>query len=197
MVKTKEEKAAYAREYRERNKENINKRVSKRRLERIEQGDESVRVGHNKRCQRYYDTNKDEINARLKENNWNYDKETRKVIRAKHYAKHHSKVMLSAIRCRATRDGLAFELTEEWYTERYQRGCSVTSIPFDPPQSGTPWVAHVDRIVPNLGYTISNCRLVCACFNVAKKNWTDNDVLIMARALVEQYSSTANSTASA
>lgn len=33
-------------------------------------------------------------------------------------------------------------------------------------------------------HVISNCRLVCACFNLARKNWSDEDVLRMAKALI-------------
>jgi hypothetical protein len=81
--------------------------------------------------------------------------------------------------------GLVFELTEDWYTKQWKKGCAVTGISFDLTGEDTPWVAHIDRITPKKGYTIKNARLVCGCFNLAKKHWKDEDVLKMARELLK------------
>jgi len=62
----------------------------------------------------------------------------------------------------------------------------MTGIQFDEPRTNTPWVAHIDRIVPEKGYTEDNCRLVCAMYNIAKKNWTDKDVIKMAKGLLKK-----------
>jgi hypothetical protein len=84
----------------------------------------------------------------------------------------------------AKANGRKFELDVDWYTERFEKGCAVTGIAFDPHRSDSPWVAHIDRIDSSGNYTKDNCRLVCACYNLAKKHWTDADVLRMAKALV-------------
>ena len=85
----------------------------------------------------------------------------------------------------AKEKGLPFTITEEWYLNKFDKGCEMTGIPFDKSGSDTPWVAHIDRIIPELGYTKENCRLVCAIYNLAKKDWKDSDVLKMATHIIK------------
>ena len=39
-----------------------------------------------------------------------------------------------------------------------------------------PFSPCIDRIVPELGYTPENCRIVCCIFNTCKFHWADEDV---------------------
>ena len=98
---------------------------------------------------------------------------------------------VKAIRERARKRDFAFDLTPEWYRDRFEDGCAMTGLSLDPYGSKTAFTAHVDRIDPILGYVQSNCRLVCASYNMAKFDWEDSDVLRMARALVS-YNRTSN-----
>lgn len=53
-----------------------------------------------------------------------------------------------------------------------------TDIPWDP------WRPSVDRIDPYKGYVRGNVRLVCTMYNIARRRWSDEEVLLMAKALV-------------
>jgi hypothetical protein len=55
----------------------------------------------------------------------------------------------------------------------------------------TPWSASIDRIEPRLGYTPENTRVVCWMLNAAKGEYSDSDVIKMARALVGKADSRA------
>lgn len=52
-------------------------------------------------------------------------------------------------------------------------------------ERGGPWSAEIDRINPNAGYTMDNCRIVASIYNQAKMNWSDVDVMNFALALTE------------
>lgn len=88
---------------------------------------------------------------------------------------------LAAIRDRAKRSGLDFNLTLDWMLAHFNV-CEATGLEFslDP---NSPWAMEVDRKNPLLGYTMDNCRMVCAIYNRAKMQWTDADVMRMANAL--------------
>ena len=45
----------------------------------------------------------------------------------------------------------------------------------------------IDRIDNSQGYTKNNCRVVSVIYNKAKSDYKDEDVLKMARALVERH----------
>lgn len=64
----------------------------------------------------------------------------------------------------------------------------MTGIPFDfSTGEGTkPFGPAIDRIDSKKGYSIENIRLVCNLFNFAKNRYTDDDVLRMAIALVNE-----------
>lgn len=85
---------------------------------------------------------------------------------------------------RAPKRGTPFELTKEGYakliTESNNR-CCLTDIQFDivPPRARhqrRPYAASIDRIDCNIGYTDTNCRLVCVAVNLAMNLWGE-DVL--------------------
>lgn len=136
------------------------------------------------RQKKYYDSHKEVLNAKQRKNNWYYDPIKRVEIRRKHYEKNWAKVSISSAKSRANKKGLPFNLDIDWFMDEYARGCAMTGLPLDPNGSKTPWTVHIDRKIPELGYTKDNARLVCACYNLAKKNWTDADILKMAHNLI-------------
>jgi len=178
---------AYMRKWNAKNRDRLNaeqrEKTAKLKAEDSD-GYAEFRVKGNEANARYYEKHKDEINARSKARNWNYNPEQRVEIRKRHYKKHPVRNLFRQRRKSAEKKGLPFELTEEWYWAEWELGCAVTGIEFDEHGADTPWVAHVDRIVPEDGYTQKNCRLVCASYNLAKKHWTDGDVMRMATALI-------------
>ena len=68
--------------------------------------------------------------------------------------------------------------------------CEKTGITFDcqilPGSTRNPWTPSPDRIDPSRPYTKDNVQWVCAMYNFAKQEWTDEEVMRMARELVNQ-----------
>jgi hypothetical protein len=180
----KKKHADYQREYTRKHSDRINARRRERRLERIADG-EDVKLISRLNNKRYYEKNKDEIKAREKARNWNYNPEKARENRKRYRDAFPGRTAITARRSWAKKRGVLFTLDNEWYVSEWDKGCSMTGIIFDSSGANTPWVAHIDRIVPGGGYTKENCRLVCACYNQAKQNWVDADVLKMARELLE------------
>jgi hypothetical protein len=176
--------AEYMREYNRKNKDKLNARRREKRLELIASGVD-VNKENNRRNRKYYDKHKERLTAEGKAKNWNYKPEIAKAKREKYHEAHPGRNTLRSRKAKALKMGLVFELTENWYITEWEKGCKVTHISFDNSGSDSPWVAHIDRVIPENGYTEENCRLVCGCFNLAKKHWTDEDVLRMAKALIK------------
>lgn len=86
------------------------------------------------------------------------------------------------------KSNLEVTITAEWIQEKIETArCPVTGIEFDlGPRNGfwSPFSPSVDRIDPSKGYTVENCRVVCLIFNIAKNQFSDDDVVKMAKALV-------------
>ena len=102
--------------------------------------------------------------------------------------------LLKSLKHRAKRRGVECTLTRQWLIERLEaEACEVTGVPFQ--LSGGkingrfihPFSPSVDRILPGGGYTPENCRLVIRSFNVARADFDDADVLVLARALVARF----------
>ena len=80
-----------------------------------------------------------------------------------------------------------FELSIQWISDKIIQGyCEVTGLPFLYQDSigRQPWVPSLDKIDPDRGYTLDNTRMVVWLYNAAKNVYTDEDVLIMANALI-------------
>lgn len=180
-------KNEYMRTYTAKHREKI-REAARERAARIKANPEEYEralAKHRIASKKYSEANRDKINTAAKAKNWNFNKNNAKVNRKKYYNNHTVKSILASIKHRAKNKKLPYDLTEEWYNTELEKGCAVTGLEIKADGSNGPFTAHVDRKVPELGYTIDNCCLVCACYNLAKKNWTDEDVLKMAKALIE------------
>lgn len=90
--------------------------------------------------------------------------------------------------------GVPFNLTTEYLRNvmaEQNESCFLSGLPFE--RSGTPGVKHarspsLDRIKPELGYTMGNVRFLCDGLNSAKSTGTDDQLLEMCRAVVEKNS---------
>ncbi len=98
-----------------------------------------------------------------------------------------------SIKQRSKDKGLDFDLTRNWFVERLERGvCEVTGLSFElgggrhAERLTHPFSPSVDRISPSKGYTEDNCRLVVLNYNMAKGEFTHEDVLTWARALIRK-----------
>lgn len=68
--------------------------------------------------------------------------------------------------------------------------CSVTGLPFDlTRREGSrrrPFAPSIDRKDPGKGYTKDNVQIVVWIYNMSKSDWSHDDVLRMAQALVSK-----------
>jgi len=93
---------------------------------------------------------------------------------------------------RARAKNLEFTLSREFVEKGVLNGkCAVTKLKFSKKSSSKThrsFAASIDRIDSKLGYTDSNCQIVCWIYNRAKGNGTHKEVLILAEALVPSKS---------
>ncbi|RZD49570.1 MAG: hypothetical protein CXT65_05205 [Methanobacteriota archaeon] len=70
---------------------------------------------------------------------------------------------------------MEFGLDIEWVKKRIQLGtCEASGVPFDlQSKSGqlSPRTPTIDRIIPELGYTKENCRIICMALNTLFGTW--------------------------
>jgi hypothetical protein len=87
---------------------------------------------------------------------------------------------------RAKRENIPFTITKEWAIARWTGKCEVTGIEFVLSTSRNPYLfsPSLDRIVPSLGYTPDNSRFVLHAVNALKGAGTDTDMLKIATAIV-------------
>lgn len=183
-------RAAYMREWREKNLEKVQAQTRDRLAKKKAldpDGYAEFRKQRNEANKRYAESHKEFLKEKwTKRNRAIYTPEVGKLLRSKYNMRYSTKVSMKSAKKRADEKGMPFDLTPEWYEAEFDKGCAVTGLALDRNGSKTPWTAHVDRIVPALGYIQTNCRLVCASYNLAKKHWRDEDVLKMAIALVNK-----------
>lgn len=71
--------------------------------------------------------------------------------------------------------------------------CSITGLPlsFDRVGDGdslkNPWAPSLDRIERSLGYVSGNVRVVCWIFNHMRCDYSDEDIMVVAKALVSAH----------
>lgn len=100
--------------------------------------------------------------------------------------------LFGAVRLRATKKRLPFDLTLDWIRERVLSGrCALTGLQFDyaPPPNGwryNPLGPSVDQIRPGAGYTMANCRVIITALNNALSQYGDDFFEEMARAFLVQ-----------
>lgn len=121
--------------------------------------------------------------------------EYRRGVNRRYKESNPGKRLINGVKSRCKKRGLECSIDDEWADERYVRGvCEVTGLSFTEFKYGSeidkgwssrdPFMATIDRIDPKMGYTKENCRMVCWIFNLAKSNWTDDVVRVMAKGLL-------------
>jgi hypothetical protein len=88
---------------------------------------------------------------------------------------------------RAVKHNIPFTLTKEWAEARWTGRCEVTNIEFVLSDKRSPYLfsPSLDRIIPTLGYTPENSRFVLHAVNALKGQGTDEDMLRIAKAIIE------------
>lgn len=188
-----ERRAAYMREYRRKNADKLNEvaRLKAAEVRKDAAAHAKFRESANANNRKYAEANREKLReASRSRNRQRYTPERGRELREKYRDRAYE--ALRAAKYRAKKAGVPFDLTREWYSAKLEGGCAATQLPFDLSSKQGPWVPHVDRVIPALGYVPSNCRIVCAAFNMAKLNWTDADVMKMAKALLDNSQSNAD-----
>ena len=99
--------------------------------------------------------------------------------------------LLAGAKERAKSKSITYNLDKEWLCSLLEPMlCSVTGSPLtleiDKSVQHTPFRPSIDRIDNREGYTKDNCRVTCVIYNKAKSDGTDEDVLLMAKNLMEK-----------
>lgn len=126
---------------------------------------------------------------RLKQQNKEYEK-----IFRKDYLQSFNGIVskiYSSCKGRAKKKDWEFDLTPEWISEKLiLMRCEVTDIELtllkhnNEKGHANPFNPSIDRINSKKGYTKDNCRLVCWIYNMAKSDFTDDEVFLMAENLI-------------
>lgn len=100
--------------------------------------------------------------------------------------RHPIKTKLSALKSRAKRSGMPFDLDEAWLESKLRSGVSeLTGTPLDlRPGFNNPRGWSIDRVDCNKGYTKRNCRIVTLHENLALSQFGEEELMRLAEALV-------------
>lgn len=119
--------------------------------------------------------------------NRDYANPRRQVRQQRRRNTHPWSILVKGAQARSREFGHAFDLTDEWATTRWTGYCELTGLPFDIGNRGVKrrlWAASLDKIDPTLGYIQSNCRFVLWAINAFKSNGTDEQMYLVAEALL-------------
>jgi len=159
---------------------------------------EEQRAKNKERCRRFYEKNKDHVKEYSRR--WYAENKERSLeTKRKYFNSPRGRAVELMNRINKQMKGRRFgkpgfetNLTIEWIEEKIKKGfCETTGIPFDfndRKGSWAPFSPSVDRIDSKKGYTIDNCRVVCKIYNMAKNQFTDEDVIVMSKALASKNS---------
>ena len=106
-------------------------------------------------------------------------------------------VLLSTSRRRAKKNGWGFDLDIDWLMPKLLTGlCEVTGVSLSTTRRGdslkNPWAPSIDRKNSNGGYTKENCQLTCCMFNLAKSDFDEGLVEVMARSYIQKLDNKAD-----
>lgn len=111
-----------------------------------------------------------------------YWQELRQTVRGR------AQILFKLAKNRSYKYKLPFNLTQEWVEEQLTaKTCQRTGLLFDLETKGrSPFAPSLDRVIPSLGYTIENTLIVVLCYNQAKGEWSHDEVIKMAKGLIQQ-----------
>lgn len=116
-------------------------------------------------------------------------KQRRSDSHRKYREQNRARVLVNAARTRAKQANIPFDLDEhvDAIQVRIDRGfCELTGLPLRV-DGGRTWDSpSLDRIVPELGYEITNVRVVLFAVNVMMNTWGEEPILTVANAIRSQ-----------
>lgn len=121
---------------------------------------------------------------------WCLDNRDKHSMSSRNWAKANpARAILGQAQQRATRRGFACPLCEDEVAKMLEgMRCSVTGLPLtwdkDEDVTKNPWAPSLDRIDRLQGYVPGNVRVTCWLFNHMRGEYTDEHVMMVARALV-------------
>ena len=97
--------------------------------------------------------------------------------------------LFAGAKSRAKKKNIAFSITFDWLKDQFIKQnelCCLTGIKLECESKGKiPFSPSLDQIVPNLGYTTNNCRLVCTAINIALNNFGTNTFKVLAEGFLK------------
>ena len=132
----------------------------------------------------------------------NYQRKLRRTEKSKEnnksYKKYYSRTfsgtitsLLNGAKCRAKNNDLVIDLDRKWIEEHLRpMKCEATGVDLTLDKNDcfchSPFRPSIDRVDNTKGYLKENCRIVCVIFNKAKSDYSETDVIKMAKGLVEK-----------
>lgn len=94
--------------------------------------------------------------------------------------------LVSSARKRAGKQSIDFDIDIDFVLGKLKNGvCEVTNIPLNMTRGKRgPFSPTLDQIMPGGGYTKNNTQLVCWIYNSAKGNWSHEEVIFFAKAIL-------------
>jgi hypothetical protein len=95
-----------------------------------------------------------------------------RVVRARR--DHRARELVKTIKGRAKNRGVHFDLDAHILDiqDRIDEGvCELSGMPFVLQKGRSPYSPSIDRIIPELGYTYANIRVICVALNCAIGDW--------------------------
>jgi hypothetical protein len=96
--------------------------------------------------------------------------------------------LLISAKSRARMKKLTFDLTKEWAAQRWTGFCEISKLPFFLEKRGWgphPYSPSIDRKDREKGYTQENCQFVLWAINTIKHIGTDEEMYILAEAIIK------------
>jgi hypothetical protein len=95
--------------------------------------------------------------------------------------------ILAGIRTRSKVKNMECNLDRDWLSKKLEAGiCELTDLPFKMDSNhACAFSPSVERIIPEKGYTKTNCRVILLGLNALKNSGTYKDALLIAKQFIK------------
>lgn len=202
----------YVQKYRDKSRDKVNENARSRRRDRRKSDPDFVERVRRQCVESYYRNHdkrkaekraihaehREKDNLRRKAHYHAHKEENREMVAKKlHQSRCDNPLpfLLRGARERALRKNLQFNLTKEYLATIWLGRCAVTGMPFKTGKGFGPkfFSPSLDRIDRDKGYVEGNVRFVIWAVNVMKYDGTDDDLLAVAQAIIDNKKFLSNS----